>query len=78
VARYRELGVRGLVDRSSAPHVVANRTPNDRIEATLALRRLRFSVEFLLRHENRDDPKLLGEPARLEMLAEEHNGALEG
>jgi len=30
VARYREQGEAGLADRSSAPRVVANRTPHDR------------------------------------------------
>ena len=44
VARYREHGEAGLSDRSSAPRVVANRTPQDRIEAIVALRRLRFTA----------------------------------
>ncbi|HXG75495.1 MAG TPA: IS481 family transposase [Gaiellaceae bacterium] len=44
VARYREQGEAGLADRSSAPHVVANRTPPDRVEAIVALRRLRFTA----------------------------------
>ena len=43
VARYRAEGELGLLDRSSAPSTVANRTPEDRIEAIAALRRLRFS-----------------------------------
>ena len=43
VSRYRQLGECGLVDRSSAPEVVANRTDERRIEAIAALRRLRFS-----------------------------------
>jgi transposase len=43
-ARYREHGQAGLSDRSSAPRVVANRTPQDRIEAIVALRRLRFTA----------------------------------
>jgi transposase InsO family protein len=43
VGRYRADGELGLLDRSSAPRLVANRTPDDRVEAIAALRRLRFS-----------------------------------
>jgi transposase InsO family protein len=43
VSRYRQLGESGLLDCSSAPHVVANRTDERRIEAIAALRRLRFT-----------------------------------
>ena len=43
VARYRGEGELGLLDRSSAPRTVANRTPEDRVEAIAALRRLRFT-----------------------------------
>src|SRR4051794_40077321 len=43
VARYRAEGEFGLLDRSSAPEQVANRTGQRRIEAIAALRRLRFS-----------------------------------
>jgi transposase InsO family protein/transposase-like protein len=43
VARYRSGRECGLLDRSSAPGVVANRTDERRIEAIAALRRLRFS-----------------------------------
>jgi transposase InsO family protein/transposase-like protein len=43
VARYREASEGGLLDRSSAPELVANRTTEDRIEAIAALRRLRFT-----------------------------------
>jgi transposase InsO family protein/transposase-like protein len=43
VARYREASEVGLLDRSSACRVLANRTPERRIEAIAALRRLRFS-----------------------------------
>ena len=43
VARYRSGGELGLLDRSSAPETVANRTSQRRIEAIAALRRLRFS-----------------------------------
>ena len=41
--RYRADGEAGLRDRSSAPRCVHNRTPAERVEAILALRRLRFS-----------------------------------
>jgi transposase InsO family protein len=43
VARYREASESGLLDRSSAPELVANRTCEQRIEAIAALRRLRFT-----------------------------------
>jgi transposase InsO family protein len=43
VARYRAEGETGLLDRSSAPAVVANRTEEHTIQAIAALRRLRFS-----------------------------------
>jgi transposase InsO family protein len=43
VFRYRSEGEVGLLDRSSAPRSVANRTPEDRVEAIAALRRLRFT-----------------------------------
>jgi transposase InsO family protein len=43
VSRYRADGECGLLDRSSAPKVVANRTCERRIEAIAALRRLRFT-----------------------------------
>jgi transposase InsO family protein/transposase-like protein len=43
VARYREASESGLLDRSSAPELIANRTPESRIEAIAALRRLRLS-----------------------------------
>jgi transposase InsO family protein len=43
VARYRADGEAGLLDRSSAPAVVANRTDERRVEAIAALRRLRFT-----------------------------------
>ena len=44
VGRYRCDGERGLFDRSSAPHRVANRTPEDRIAVVVALRRLRMTA----------------------------------
>jgi transposase InsO family protein len=43
VWRYRAEGVAGLVDRSSAPRSVANRTDEQRVEAIAALRRLRMT-----------------------------------
>jgi transposase InsO family protein/transposase len=43
VSRYRACGESGLLDRSSAPEHVANRTDERRIEAIAALRRLRFT-----------------------------------
>ena len=43
VARARLEGQVGLLDRSSAPHVVANRTGEQTIAAIAALRRLRFT-----------------------------------
>jgi transposase InsO family protein len=44
VGRYRREGEQGLCDRSSAPKRVANRTPDDRVEAIVKLRRLRFTA----------------------------------
>ncbi len=43
VARYRSEGVAGLLDRSSAPLFVANRSSERTVEAIAALRRLRFT-----------------------------------
>lgn len=43
LARWRAEGELGLVDRSSAPTVVANRTDERTIEVIAALRRLRFT-----------------------------------
>jgi transposase InsO family protein len=43
VGRFRVEGELGLLDRSSAPRRVANRTPEDRVQALAALRRLRFT-----------------------------------
>ena len=43
VGRYLAEGEPGLLDRSSAAHHVHNRTPEDRIAAICALRRLRFT-----------------------------------
>jgi transposase InsO family protein len=43
VGRYRAEGEASLEDRSSAPMNVPNRTPEDRVEAIAALRRLRFT-----------------------------------
>ena len=43
VSRHRALGECGLLDRSSAPHHVANRTEERTVEAIAALRRLRMT-----------------------------------
>jgi transposase InsO family protein len=43
VSRYRASSESGLLDHSSAPRSVANRTDERRIEAIAALRRLRFT-----------------------------------
>jgi transposase InsO family protein len=43
IARHRIEGPEGLMDRSSAPVVVANRTPERRVEVIAALRRLRMT-----------------------------------
>jgi len=43
VARYRAEGAGGLLDRSSAPLFVANRSAQSTVEAIAALRRLRFT-----------------------------------
>jgi transposase InsO family protein len=44
LARYRAEGAAGLFDRSSAPHSVPARTPEDRVVAIAALRRLRMTA----------------------------------
>jgi transposase InsO family protein len=44
VRRFKSEGEAGLLDRSSAAHHVANRTPDDRVQAIAALRRLRFTA----------------------------------
>jgi transposase len=44
VSRYRNEGVAGLCDRSSAPRRVASRAAPDRIEAIVKLRRVRFTA----------------------------------
>jgi transposase InsO family protein len=41
--RYRTAGAAGLLDRSSAPSVIPHRTPEDRVQAIAALRRLRMT-----------------------------------
>lgn len=43
LARYRSEGREGLLDRSSSPSLVANRTDQRRIEVIAALRRLRMT-----------------------------------
>ena len=44
VGRYRLEGEAGLLDRSSAPRRVANRTPKERVELIVGLRKLRFTA----------------------------------
>ena len=43
VSRYRSSSEIGLLDRSCAPHHVANRTDERAVQAIAALRRLRFT-----------------------------------
>jgi transposase InsO family protein len=43
LARYRAQGESGLIDRSSAPAVIPHKTPEDRVRAIVALRRLRMT-----------------------------------
>jgi transposase InsO family protein len=43
VARYRDDGELGLLDRSSAPLTIPHRTSEERVQAIAALRRLRFT-----------------------------------
>jgi transposase InsO family protein len=43
IARYRAEGEPGLRDRSSAPRSIPHRTPADRVQVVLALRRLRMT-----------------------------------
>jgi transposase InsO family protein len=44
VGRYRAEGELGLLDRSSAPRRVANRTADDRVAVIVKLRQLRFTA----------------------------------
>jgi transposase InsO family protein len=44
VGRYQLEGQSGLLDRSSAPRLVANRTPEDRVAVIVLLRRLRMTA----------------------------------
>jgi transposase InsO family protein len=44
VGRYRVAGEAGLIDRSSAPRRVANRTPADRVAVVVKLRQLRMTA----------------------------------
>src|SRR2546428_9608091 len=44
ISRYRQEGLIGLRDRSSAPGRGANRTAQDRIGAIVKLRRFRFTA----------------------------------
>jgi transposase InsO family protein/transposase-like protein len=43
VARYMAEGEAGLLDRSSAPRSIPHRTPDERVEVIVALRRLRMT-----------------------------------
>ena len=63
---FREQGEAGLLDRSSAPQRVANRTPDDRIEAILTLRRARFTGPEIA--------ELLGMPASTTSLILKRDG----
>jgi transposase InsO family protein len=42
--RWREQGIEGLSDRSSAPKRIPHRTPSDRVQAITALRRLHMTA----------------------------------
>jgi transposase InsO family protein len=44
VRRFRAEGEQGLLDRSSAPRRVANRTPSERVAVIVALRQLRMTA----------------------------------
>jgi transposase InsO family protein len=44
LARFREEGGRGLLDRSSAPKRIPHKTPGERVEAIAVLRRLRMTA----------------------------------
>ena len=44
VGRYRSEGAAGLLDRSSAPRRVANRTPTERVAVIVLLRQLRMTA----------------------------------
>jgi|ERR1700722_12952985 len=44
LARWREHGAAGLTDRSSAPRRIPHRTPDDRVQAIAALRRLHMTA----------------------------------
>jgi transposase InsO family protein len=44
LARYRSEGAQGLLDRSSVPRSIPHRTPDDRVVAIAALRRLRMTA----------------------------------
>jgi len=44
IGRFRADGEQGLIDRSSAPHRVANRTREDRVRVIVGLRQLRMTA----------------------------------
>jgi len=66
VRRYGEAGEASLEDRSSAPRRVANRTPDERQQAILSLRRLRFTGPEIA--------ELLGMPCSTVSLILKRNG----
>ena len=49
VGRYRLEGAPGLLDRSSRPRRLANRTPEDRVRLIVAMRRLRLTAAEISR-----------------------------
>ena len=57
VARYRSEGRAGLLDRSSAPRRVHNRTDPRLVALLLALRRLRFTAPELADRLRREAPQ---------------------
>jgi transposase InsO family protein len=67
VGRYRLEGAAGLVDRSSAPRRVANRTRQDRVEAIAKLRRLRFTAAEIAETLGMAPSTVSGILTRLEM-----------
>src|SRR6266536_673154 len=71
VGRYRLEGERGLLDRSSRPKRIANRTPEERIRLIVGMRRLRFTgpeiAELLGRIEGGAGKRAFGSEYRLRL-----------
>ena len=67
VARYRAEGAAGLLDRSSAPTRVANRTEERALETIAALRRLRFTGQEIAEILNRPLSTISGILTRIGM-----------